>query len=118
MKTFKLCLVLFLAVCCAHAAILIVQPVGFTVQGDGVTTIMKVNPANLSSQQSTPLNLPLVGVAINPGNNPSACGDPNTGNQYAVSYSVAGGKLIVTFVQPPPNGVLVQCGVNLTYTPQ
>ena len=40
------------------------------------------------------------------------------GNQYTATYSVNGGKLNVVFVQPPPNGVLVQCGVILTFQPQ
>jgi len=98
----------------ANAAVLIVQVVQFQLQGDGVSTVMKFNPANLAGQQ-TP-NLPLVGVASNP--SPLICSDNQTGNQFPVNYSVAGGKLIVTFTQPPPNGDTLQCGVALTYTPQ
>lgn len=76
---------------------------------------MKFNPANLSPQMP---NLPLVGVATTPGNNPQNCTDQQTGVAFPVTYSVAGGKLIATFTQPPPNGDTVLCGVALTYTPQ
>lgn len=96
----------------SSSGILVVSAFGFEMQGDGITTTLRIVPWDIPQIDFGPPlpHLPIVGVY--------STGTCSQGSTFTASPIQSGRKLLITFSAAPPQGLVQTCSVLLLFQPQ